>query len=352
MTPSSPPPEDTAALAALVRRLTGLAVSGMTRGGQGGNNRLYRAEIPGGSLAVKCYFRHPGDTRDRLAAEFAALRFLGECGVSNVPRAIAADAQAGVAVYGWIEGRPPTTRQPGDMARLANFVAILRDLASRPEAATLPLASEACLSAGELTSQLDRRLTRLNSGAGEADFQVASFLAQGLGPAVASAAERARAEYAGRGWDFGANLASERRSLSPSDFGTHNALRRADGDLTFLDFEYFGWDDPVKLAADTLLHPGMALNGAERAAFRAAVLAIFGGDASFAHRLEILLPLYALRWALIVLNPFLPERWARLAFATGAEREMVLRVQLAKAKRFVAVAAGGLDIDGEAVFIL
>ncbi|BAE48869.1 aminoglycoside phosphotransferase family protein [Paramagnetospirillum magneticum] len=352
MTPSSPPPEDTAALAALVASLTGLAVSGVARGGQGGNNRLYRAETTAGPLAVKCYFRHPGDTRDRLAAEFAALRFLGECGVSNVPGAIAADAQAGVAIYDWIDGQPPVTRQPGDMAQLAGFVAVLRDLASRPAATALPLASEACLSAEELACQLEKRLARLNSGAGEVDSQVASFLDELLGPAVMSAVSAARGQYGRLGWDFGADLAFERQCLSPSDFGTHNALRRADGSLVFLDFEYFGWDDPVKLTADTLLHPGMELSEAERAEFKAATLAIHGGDGGFAGRLNILLPLYALRWALIVLNPFLPERWARLSFATGAERETVLRVQLAKARRFVAMATGGLDIDAKAAFIL
>nr|WP_068430237.1 phosphotransferase [Magnetospirillum sp. XM-1]CUW37995.1 conserved protein of unknown function \ len=352
MTPSSLPAEDTAALAALVARLTGLAVSALVRGGQGGNNRLYRAETPDGPLAVKCYFRHPGDTRDRLAAEFAALRYLGEHGVSNVPRALVADPQAGVAVYSWIDGGPPLTRQPGDMALLAGFVAILRNLSSRPDARALPLASEACLSAAELTAQVERRLVRLNSAAGAADSRVASFLDQQLGPAVASAVSAARGEYDRLGWDFDADLAAERRSLSPSDFGTHNALRRADGSLVFLDFEYFGWDDPVKLAADTILHPAMVLDGAERSEIRAAFIALYGADEGFADRLQALLPLYALRWALIVLNPFLPERWARLSFATGAERDKVLRAQLAKARRFVAMAVDGLDIDDEAAFRL
>ena len=41
------------------------------------------------------------------------------------------------------------------------------------------------------------------------------------------------------------------RALSPSDFGLHNALRGQDGQLRFVDFEYFGWDDPVKLVSDS-----------------------------------------------------------------------------------------------------
>jgi hypothetical protein len=71
---------------------------------------------------------------------------------------------------------------------------------------------------------------------------------------------RARQGYLALGLDFDAELAEEMRTLSPSDFGFHNAIRKTDGTLCFIDFEYFGWDDPVKLTADFLHHPGMALS--------------------------------------------------------------------------------------------
>ena len=48
--------------------------------------------------------------------------------------------------------------------------------------------------------------------------------------------------------------------FSPSDFGFHNAILKESGDLVFLDFEYFGRDDPVKLMADFIWHPGMKLS--------------------------------------------------------------------------------------------
>ena len=55
-------------------------------------------------------------------------------------------------------------------------------------------------------------------------------------------------------------LTSFHRTLSPSDFGFHNAIRRSDDVLIFIDFEYFGWDDPAKTISDFLLHPAMQLN--------------------------------------------------------------------------------------------
>ena len=51
---------------------------------------------------------------------------------------------------------------------------------------------------------------------------------------------------------FERDIDSAERTLSPSDFGFHNALKRSDGRIVFLDFEYFGWDDPAKMTAEEL----------------------------------------------------------------------------------------------------
>ena len=122
------------------------------------------------------------------------------------------------------------------------------------------------------------------------------------------------------GLDFAAELPQEWRSLVPSDFGFHNSLRRRDGSLAFIDFEYFGWDDPVKLTADILLHPGRPLAGAAAPALSARGAAASMATTAFAARLAAYLPLFALRWVLILLNEFLPERWQRRVLA-GATRD-------------------------------
>ena len=143
-----------------------------------------------------------------------------------------------------------------------------------------------------------------------------TFLDATFEPLLQQVASTAEARMAAAGLDFQAMLPQEKRSLVPSDFGFHNSLRRADGTLVFVDFEYFGWDDPVKLTADILHHPGTPMAAAQCERFRNAALGIYGEDASFAARLDALYPLFGLRWALIVLNEFLPARW-RLRVAAG-----------------------------------
>ena len=57
--------------------------------GSGGNNRLYQLRCSGGIYALKQYFSHPGDRRDRLGAETAFLRHLEREGVTGVPVVLA-----------------------------------------------------------------------------------------------------------------------------------------------------------------------------------------------------------------------------------------------------------------------
>src|SRR5262249_54400738 len=127
----------------------------------GGNNRLFRLETERGEvLALKTYLHQPDDPRDRLGTEFAALAFLHRHGIGCVPRPIAADPVTGCALYEWIEGEPPTA----DGDAVAAALALLRDLdrlRDASEARGLPLASEACLSAGELVAQIERRFAAL-----------------------------------------------------------------------------------------------------------------------------------------------------------------------------------------------
>ena len=113
-------------------------------------------------------------------------------------------------------------------------------------------------------------------------------------------------------------------------------MLRADGRIVFLDFEYFGWDDPVKLASDFVLHPGMDLTLELKKRFLESMSDVFGADKTFCMRLRASLPLYAMRWTMILLNEFLPERWTRRVMAgADGDRDVILKTQLAKARTMI-----------------
>lgn len=285
-----------------------------------GNNRLYRVTGAGGTVALKSYPRPDDDTRDRLRTEYGALSFLQSQSEGAVPAPIAMQRDIHAALYQWIDGTVISSPNAADIDAALMFLARLHGYRNATGAAALPLASEACLSTAEIVRQLDARAVRLTESASNKPA-LEQFLEQWRGARERFAAKRPDDE-----------LPRSRQTLSPSDFGFHNALRTADGRIVFVDFEYFGWDDPAKLTADFLLHPAMTLDRACRRRFAGGMLSVHADDSDFHARLMRHLPLYALRWCLILLNEFLPERWARRVVVGEGDAVAARSRQLEKAE--------------------
>ena len=212
--------------------------------------------------------------------------------------------------------RPAIT---GDIDLAADLIKRIIVLGRGPDQAEFGLASAACLSGAALVRQIDARFARLLDVAAD-DGALERFLRLEYEPAVGLAVRRAETAIDREGGDFTQVLDPPFRTLSPSDFGFHNALRKRDGGLVFVDFEYFGWDDPAKMVADFLWHPGMDLPTELRARFYDATRSIIAGhgDSRFEHRVRALYPLFGLCWCLILLNEFLPEGWARRSSGRSA----------------------------------
>ena len=124
------------------------------------------------------------------------------------------------------------------------------------------------------------------------------------------------------------------QTLSPSDFGFHNALELPDRKLHWLDFEYFGWDDPVKLICDFIWHPAMQLSHELKQQWVSQCCKIFSDDPQLHSRLRQDWPLYGLRWCLILLNEFIPQQWVqrRLAQKRDSNYQQERQQQLQKAR--------------------
>lgn len=273
----------------------------------GRNSTVYQS----GDMVIK---RYPQDGRNRCQAEWKALIWLRANGFNNVSPPLACDPQNELAVLGYIEGFQPASDDAA-LAQMTDFALALHT--RKTDAQFFPPAAEACFSRQEIQEQLYARLNRLLAVPANDNEQrdMLDFVSGELQPAIQDALRHCP--------DFG-TLPLHCRMLSPSDFGLHNALQNADGKLTFLDFEYFGQDDPVKLVCDFLLHPGMTLGREQRLLFAETLLAACekSDDRLIQKRCAAFLPLWRLKWCCILLNPYL---------ANGNERPL-LRTRLAKAK--------------------
>jgi hypothetical protein len=322
-------------IAGLAADLLGRPVDACEPIRKGGNNSVYRVESRGENFILKCYNPQRADPRDRFGAESGALQFLNRHGIRNVPKVIAASERDHCALYSWLEeAQPPHAPNEADVYRLADFLIDLQKLRQASGANKLPAAADACLSLAATLRTAQRRIDRLKNIAA-ATPELRGFFFDGLLPLLQRFEDRLKRAYGG---EIEMELPPAHRMLSPSDFGFHNAVRQPDGAYAFFDFEYFGWDDPVKATVDVAYHAAMDLPPELGQAFTMRMLDFWTAiDADFPRRLRLARGLYGVIWCCIILNEFLPERWERRVMAKGdADRGQVQRQQLQKARRFFA----------------
>ena len=274
----------------------------------GRNNRVFRVETASGTPALlKAYFHSEDDPRDRLAHEAGFTAFAVDRGLPQVPRLMGQDRDRRLALFSFVEGRmlEPDEVDAGRVEEAAGFFVDLNRHRDSDLAAALPLGSEACLSTIEHLALTDRRIRGLDA---IGDPAAAAFIEGELKPRWAALhMPMAKREDA---------MAPAPRCVSPSDFGFHNAILDAATDrLVFHDFEYAGWDDPAKVLGDFYHQPRRPVPRATFDAFLAAASDVLGLDAGEQDRIRRLLPVYAFKWACIVLGPLLPAAAERRRFA-------------------------------------
>lgn len=310
---------------------------------RGGNNVLAKIRVGGSRDAVvKRYFRHADDPRDRLATEFSVLSFLWDAGLRCIPEPLTRDDAAAVAVYSFLEGEAlvPGAVDAAEGARLGEFLVWLWDLRTTPGAHALPDVSEAAFSVRSYCDLLQRRLLRLETSAPEIRRLLADEIRPGAEHVMAAAEALARR--------VGVPLADESepagRTLSQGDIGFHNALRRSDGTLAFVDFEYGGWDEPANVIASACLPPAVPLPPRYHLDVLGRLIEQFDGGPELAARVRVIYPLLAVKWSLILLNEFIEVGRERRSFA-GALPSNFATAQIAKSRELLEIARASAERD-------
>jgi thiamine kinase-like enzyme len=303
----------------------------------GGNNRVFRLTVNSQPLLLKAYFRHPLDPRDRLKAEFDFTRFAWQHGVRQVPRPLAYDEANGLGLYEFIDGRKLEPGEVNDNAvsQALKFYADLNQQRSLPKAQQLPAGSEACFCLADHLHCVERRLARCEAWqpVSDLDRQALTFVQDELLPRWRQIRTQVESEASQLGLALNDVLPAQQRCLSPSDFGFHNALLEKSGQLRFIDFEYAGWDDPAKLACDFFCQPAVPVPGEFWDMFVRELLLNTPHPDRERRRLELLLPVYRMKWVTILLNDFHPAGNDRRRFARpGQDPEERKSQQLAKAR--------------------
>ncbi len=327
-------------LKAIAGRLLSMPIISCERIGGGLNSRVYQLEAKNASKYIlKFYYRDHSDQRDRLTAEFSSLTFLWQNGVRLIPRPIAMAQDEGCAIYEFIEGEKilPGGITSQDIECVIEFLKELKNL--RNHRGIFPPSSEAFFSAQDINANIQMRVNRLKEieETGEEYHALQNYLENDFVPFWETLIEWVKKNFLESGVSFTESISENEKTLSPSDFGFHNALRDKRGRVIFLDFEYFGWDDPAKTISDFLLHPAMMLEESLKQQLVTGVLKLFKECEPLKHRVKILYPIFGLKWCLIFLNEFIPGDFRRRNFAQmeAINKRSIYQHQLLKAKNML-----------------
>ncbi|OUT59005.1 MAG: hypothetical protein CBB75_12290, partial [bacterium TMED15] len=265
-----------------------------------GNSRIYRISMQSGEkFAAKLYPDPTFDLRPRLETEKKAYNLFNSNQVSQIPQLIATGRNLNFSLFEWLNGQSVDKPSQSDLDSLISFVETLIDLSQKTPYDQFNLASAACLSGKDIENQIYDRYTKIKNIAHKHD-NLKCFLEKDLEQTIEKFIEHSKSNGFGC---FFSCLQKSKQILSPSDLGFHNVIK-SDMGLKFIDFEYFGWDDPVKLVSDVLLHPGMTLTNEQKKYWVKKLVEIFSYDPTFKPRLFSYYILYGLCWCLILLNDF------------------------------------------------
>ena len=319
----------------LASRMSKQKVLGVQKNVGQGNSQIFQVTLENEKkAALKVY--PDTDTHDRLRSEFQGLRLLRKFGIPDIAVVLGCDEDVNAGLYEWVEGDSIIDIHLKDVYKLLSFIKDLHKIRSSHEWLSFPIASAAVFSGKQLENQIQNRfmdLAKFSSKSGA----LHQYLETELRPVVEKIIKWMETSWPSN-YSYDRELTSKNRTLSPSDFGFHNAKISEGGSIKFLDFEYFGWDDPAKLVGDVLLHPAMNLNSEMRLAWLDGATEIFG--MSMRNRLKVMWPGLGLCWCLIMLNEYKQSSWIHRKSAASIQdnlKSRILNQQLTKSRRMLEV---------------
>jgi len=292
----------------------------------GRNSAVFKVSSGNDNWIIKNYFIHKSDKRDRLNNEYKFLNFLYQTECQSVAKPIAYDEKKQLALFTYLRGIRPYKITEWHIDQATNFIIYLNHLSKHhANAKAIDKAAEACLDLGEHLQIVDLRFEKFKNIQPECDesIEILNWVRNILYPSWIKI----------RSNIFGKKITSniQQITLSPSDFGFHNTLEYRNT-LSFVDFEYAGWDSTAKLVCDFICQPELPITG-EQSKYFLNKMAQETNDHALNELVHELLPLHRVKWICILLNVFGEETQQRRSHS-GVDSTNILSKQLNKARKY------------------
>jgi len=217
----------------------------------GRNNHAIKIETATGIYVLKRYLNEV-DRNERFDREVSFLKHCNKFGVKAVPMLLNQDRKNYSILQQYVEGFRPESLTTFHFNSASKFIAEINQNLTE-EIESLPRAADSFVTGAAVVVNLRARFESIG------DTRIASALQ----PETYANFVKVFSELLSAGSPTNSALIQHlnelgqipsRIFLSPSDFGFHNCIESKDG-LIFIDFEYSGIDNPLKLILDFIYQP-------------------------------------------------------------------------------------------------
>ena len=270
------------------------------------NNHVFRCGSKDRYLVIKGYPTYLAGQRDRMQAELEFLRYAHLVAPGRVPEIKAVDKERRCVVLDYIVGSSYPEGESPSAEDLQAAVDFFKQLNAELDLARQMIsldAAEGFLSLRQHMANVRERLAAMSTEHLPTEFRpsAAVLLVQ-----LQRHADRIEKDLETK---ITAGILEDRldpnlRCVSPSDFGFHNAIRTNQG-VTFIDFEFAGWDDPAKAYVDFILQPNVPVRIDASTSTLSRLIEPWDCTSE---RVTSMAKILELKWLCIILSILLPER--------------------------------------------
>lgn len=282
----------------------------------GFNNRIFRIDSSNDkSYILKWYFK---DDRNRLSREFSAFEYLRSQGELRLPIPYFKDNENNYAIYSFEKGKTKSGNELNkrDLDEFLSFTLFLQNLDDNNVRQMFPDTIFATRSAKQFSEVILDKVNKFEDLVKTSDqnSDIARFAKNtDVLRRVDGYIELIKKSY---GQMFNEEIDLPSMRLSPVDFGPHNTIFKENGKICFIDFEYFGWDDPSKIVANFITHEGTW--GISRDNLNYFIDSYQGNSnlsENIVKRVKMFIPLQSLNWISVLLWSFTPQKLELRKFA-------------------------------------
>jgi hypothetical protein len=293
----------------------------------GKNSKIYKINTDKKKIILKSYY---GKKNLRIKKEFQFYKYLNQTNINNVVTPIAFDFKNNFAALPYIVGNKIHKVKNKHIVQFSNFINKINQ--KNIHSKKIGLAVEGIDNRKKYITICQNRINKLKLVDKKSAIkrELYLFLNEKIIPTFKILKNKINDKRIF--YQVKYKLYKKDMIISPSDFGFHNAIE-SKKKIFFFDFEYAGYDDPVKLICDFYCQPNQKVSLKQKEKFKKMIIKKSKNYEELDYLISELLPLHYLKWCCIILNEFIPSKLSIRKHA-GQLKNDALHSQLIKAKNY------------------